>query len=79
VSVVGYDDSSLSRLAHVNLTTVSQDARRQAEHALAAAVGRLDHGRGAAGEVVLAPHLVVRGTTGPPPPGAVAEARAGTA
>ena len=79
VSVVGYDDSSLSRLAHVNLTTVSQDARRQAEHAVAAAVGRLDHGRSAAGEVVLAPHLVVRGTTGPPAPGAVAEARAGTA
>ncbi|HEV2823799.1 MAG TPA: LacI family DNA-binding transcriptional regulator, partial [Actinomycetota bacterium] len=42
VSVVGYDDSSLSRLAHVNLTTVSQDARRQAEHAVAAAVERLD-------------------------------------
>jgi DNA-binding LacI/PurR family transcriptional regulator len=79
VSVVGYDDSSLSRLAHVNLTTVSQDARRQAEHAVAAAVGRLDHGRSAAGEVVLAPHLVVRGTTGPPVPGAVAGARAGTA
>jgi DNA-binding LacI/PurR family transcriptional regulator len=79
VSVVGYDDSSLSRLAHVNLTTVSQDARRQAEHAVAAAVGRLDHGRSAAGEVVLAPHLVVRGTTGPPAPGAEAEARAGTA
>jgi len=79
VSVVGYDDSSLSRLAHVNLTTVSQDARRQAEHAVAAAVERLDHGRRAAGEVVLAPHLVVRGTTGPPAPGAVAEARAGTA
>src|SRR5215207_1327869 len=79
ISVVGYDDSSLSRLAHVNLTTVSQDARRQAEHAVAAAVERLDHGRRAAGEVVLAPHLVVRGTTGPPAPGAVAEARAGTA
>ena len=79
VSVVGYDDSSLSRLAHVNLTTVSQDARRQAEHALAAAVGRLDHGRSAAGEVVLAPHLVVRGTTGPPAPGAVAGSRAGRA
>jgi DNA-binding LacI/PurR family transcriptional regulator len=77
VSVVGYDDSSLSRLAHVNLTTVSQDARRQAEHAMAAAVGRLDHGRTAAGEVVLAPHLVVRGTTGPPP--AAATAGTGTA
>ena len=68
VSVVGYDDTSLSRLAHVNLTTVSQDARRQAEHAVAAAVERLDGGRRAGRrEIVLAPHLVVRGTTGPPP------------
>ena len=67
VSVVGYDDSSLSRLAHVNLTTVSQDARRQAEHAVAAAVERLEGGRTGHREVVLAPHLVVRGTTGPPP------------
>jgi hypothetical protein len=25
VSVVGYDDSRLARLAHVNLTTVAQD------------------------------------------------------
>jgi DNA-binding LacI/PurR family transcriptional regulator len=66
VSVVGYDDSTLSRLAHVNLTTVSQDARRQAEHAVAAAVERLDQGRTARREVVLAPHLVVRGTTGVP-------------
>ena len=67
ISVVGYDDSTLSRLAHVNLTTVSQDARRQAEHAVAAAVERLDGGRTARREVVLAPHLVVRGTTGAPP------------
>jgi DNA-binding LacI/PurR family transcriptional regulator len=67
VSVVGYDDSALSRLAHVNLTTVSQDARGQAEHAVSAAVERLDGGRATAREVVLAPHLVVRGTTGPPP------------
>jgi DNA-binding LacI/PurR family transcriptional regulator len=67
VSVVGYDDSALSRLAHVNLTTVSQEARRQAEHAVAAAVERLDGGRTARREVVLTPHLVVRGTTGAPP------------
>jgi DNA-binding LacI/PurR family transcriptional regulator len=67
VSVVGYDDSTLSRLAHVNLTTVSQDARRQAEHAVAAAVERLEGGRTTHREVVLAPHLVVRGTAGPPP------------
>ena len=64
----GYDDGSLSRLAHVNLTTVSQDARRQAEHAVAAAVERLEGGhRDGHREIVLAPHLVVRGTTGPPP------------
>jgi DNA-binding LacI/PurR family transcriptional regulator len=67
VSVTGYDDSSLARLAHVNLTTVSQDARGQAEHAVAAAVERLDGGRVRPREVVLAPRLVVRGTTGPPP------------
>jgi DNA-binding LacI/PurR family transcriptional regulator len=79
MSVVGYDDSSLSRLAHVNLTTVSQDARRQAEHALAAAVERLDQGRTTHREVVLAPHLVVRGTTGPPPPAPAGYAREGTA
>jgi DNA-binding LacI/PurR family transcriptional regulator len=65
LSVAGYDDSSLARLAHVNLTTVSQDARGQAEHAVAAAVERLDGGRGRPREVVLAPRLVVRGTTGP--------------
>ena len=78
ISVVGYDDSSLSRLAHVNLTTVSQDARRQAEHAVAAAVERLDGGRTTPREVVLTPRLVVRGTTGPPPD-AVAYPRDGTA
>ena len=78
VSVVGYDDSSLSRLAHVNLTTVSQDARGQAERALAAAVERLEDGRATDREVVLAPRLVVRGTTGPPPE-AVAYPRGGTA
>jgi DNA-binding LacI/PurR family transcriptional regulator len=79
LSVVGYDDTSLSRLAHVDLTTVSQDARGQAEHAVAAAVERLDGGRTTPSEVVLAPHLVVRGTTGPPSPEALAYPRDGTA
>jgi DNA-binding LacI/PurR family transcriptional regulator len=68
VSVVGYDDSMLSRLAHVDLTTVSQDARRQAGEAVALAVDRLETGRTQAREVLLTPHLVVRGTTAPPPP-----------
>jgi DNA-binding LacI/PurR family transcriptional regulator len=66
VSVAGYDDSALARLAHVDLTTVSQDARGQARQAVALAVERLENGRTAPREVVLTPHLVVRGTTGPP-------------
>jgi DNA-binding LacI/PurR family transcriptional regulator len=67
VSVVGYDDSMLARLAHVDLTTVSQDARRQAEQAIALAVERLEHDRTAPREIVLTPHLVVRSSTAPPP------------
>jgi DNA-binding LacI/PurR family transcriptional regulator len=67
VSVIGYDDSPESRLAHINLTTVSQDARTQAESAVSATVERLDGGRTQRRQVVLPPRLVVRGTTGPPP------------
>jgi DNA-binding LacI/PurR family transcriptional regulator len=67
VSVVGYDDSPLSRLAHIDLTTVSQNSRELTEHAVAAVVERLDGGRTEHREVVVAPELVARGTTGPPP------------
>ncbi|MCF1593486.1 LacI family DNA-binding transcriptional regulator [Streptomyces muensis] len=63
VSVAGYDDDTLSRLSCFNLTTVSQGAREQARHAVAAAVERLDQGRTEPREVVLPPHLVPRGTT----------------
>jgi DNA-binding LacI/PurR family transcriptional regulator len=66
VSVVGYDDSALARIAHIDLTTVSQDAARQARLAVEAAVERLDGGRTRRREVVLPPRLVVRGTTAPP-------------
>ncbi|WP_411152576.1 LacI family DNA-binding transcriptional regulator [Streptomyces sp. A30] len=66
VSVAGYDDDTLSRLSCFNLTTVSQSAREQARHAVAAAVERLDEGRTEPREVVLTPHLVVRGTTAEP-------------
>jgi LacI family transcriptional regulator len=56
----------LARLAHVDLTSVSQDAREQAGQAVALAVERLEGGRTSPREVVLTPHLVVRSTTGPP-------------
>lgn len=67
VSVVGYDDSPLSRLGTVDLTTVSQSPRAMAEAAVAAAVERLEGTRSETVDVVLPPHLVVRGTTAPPP------------
>ena len=67
ISIVGYDDSSLARLVHIDLTTVNQDAPAQARHAVAAAVQRLDEGRTRRREVVLHPRLVVRGSTGAVP------------
>jgi DNA-binding LacI/PurR family transcriptional regulator len=63
VSVVGFDDSRLSRLPYVNLTTVGQDAQHQATLAVERAIARLDAEEDPLGEVVLPPHLVVRGTT----------------
>ncbi|MEW2399497.1 LacI family DNA-binding transcriptional regulator [Streptomyces sp. NPDC046862] len=66
VSVVGYDDDTLSRLACFDLTTVSQEAEEQARQAVLAVVERLDQGRTTPREIVLAPSLVVRGTTAPP-------------
>ncbi|NGO70366.1 LacI family DNA-binding transcriptional regulator [Streptomyces boncukensis] len=68
ISVVGYDDSHVSHLLPVGLTTVRQDAVALAERAVRFAVDRLE-GEGAAPpprEAVLEPRLVVRGTTAPP-------------
>ena len=66
VSLVGYDDAELARLAHVDLTTVNQQVAEQAGRAVDLALERLDGGRTAATEVVLPPRLVVRSTTAAP-------------
>jgi DNA-binding LacI/PurR family transcriptional regulator len=66
VSLVGYDDSALAQIGHIDLTTVNQDAARQARLAVEAAVERLESGRTRGRAVVLPPRLVVRGTTAPP-------------
>lgn len=74
MSVVGFDDDRLARLSHVDLTTIAQDAATLTELAVARAVARLDgtadgpDGARAAREQVVAPHLIVRGTTAPPAP-----------
>ncbi|MEU9227349.1 LacI family DNA-binding transcriptional regulator [Streptomyces massasporeus] len=67
LSVVGYDDSHLSHLMPIGLTTVRQDAALMAEHAVRFAVERLEKGELEPREAVLDPQLVVRGTSGPVP------------
>ncbi|MER6015273.1 substrate-binding domain-containing protein [Streptomyces bluensis] len=71
ISVVGFDDSHLARLAHIDLTTVGQDIRRLADLAVGRAVARLEDevtsdGDTSGEETVIAPHLVTRSTTAPP-------------
>ncbi|EFL28170.1 LacI family transcriptional regulator [Streptomyces himastatinicus ATCC 53653] len=69
VSVVGYDDSHLSHVMPVGLTTVRQDAVRMARYAVRFAVERLGDGASEKPrEAVLDPKLVVRDTSAPPRP-----------
>jgi LacI family transcriptional regulator len=63
IAVAGYDDSMLAQLTHIDLTTVSQEPRQQAERAVRAVVERLDEGRRKRLDVLLDPRLVVRHTT----------------
>lgn len=63
ISVVGYDDSRLARLSHVDLTTVAQDSERMSALAVARAVDRLDGSPVDRRELVVSPRLVVRSTT----------------
>ena len=67
VSVAGFDDNPIARLAHLDLTTISQEPQEQARLAVQAAVDRLEGVRSETRETVLKPRLVVRGSTAPPP------------
>jgi DNA-binding LacI/PurR family transcriptional regulator len=67
ISVVGYDDSRLARLSHIDLTTVAQDAQQITTLAVARAVARLDGEAVGHRELVIRPTLVVRSTTAVPP------------
>jgi DNA-binding LacI/PurR family transcriptional regulator len=66
LSVVGYDDSPIARLAHIDLTTVSQNTPTLTQHAVTGLIERLDGGRSELREVVVRPNLVIRGTTARP-------------
>ncbi|MGI8878976.1 MAG: LacI family DNA-binding transcriptional regulator [Jatrophihabitans sp.] len=63
VSVVGYDDSQVARLPYLQLTTISQDVPALAGYAVQRALDRLAGTPIPGRQLVLPPHLVVRGTT----------------
>jgi LacI family transcriptional regulator len=65
ISVAGYDNAPIAQYAAINLTTVSQEARAQAQWAVRAAVERLEGVRRDPRESILKPRLIVRGSTGP--------------
>jgi DNA-binding LacI/PurR family transcriptional regulator len=67
VSVVGYDNSALAAVRHLSLTSVNQSRWEMGRLAMAAVHDRIEGTRRRAGHRVLAPDLVVRNTTGPPP------------
>jgi len=65
LSIVGYDDSAMARLAHVGLTTIGVKPRRLAELAVERVNARLDGKDGPYGELVVTPSLVTRRSTAP--------------
>jgi DNA-binding LacI/PurR family transcriptional regulator len=67
VSLVGFDNTFISALRHLSLTTVNQPKLAMGRLAVTTLLQRVSAGSGKAIRHTLQPELVVRGTTGPPP------------
>jgi DNA-binding LacI/PurR family transcriptional regulator len=67
ISLVGYDNTFVSALRHVSLTTVEQGRERLGELAVETLIDRVEGGRTEAVHHVVPPTLVPRHTTAPPP------------
>ena len=65
VSVVGYDDSAFMRYTDPPLTTVRQPIEAMGRAAVDRLVSQLEGRRDGPRELLFAPELVVRGSTGP--------------
>jgi DNA-binding LacI/PurR family transcriptional regulator len=77
ISVVGYDNTALAGLGHIDLTTIDQPRRQLGATAVGLLLDRLENGRRRARHVVLPPTVVVRGSTAPPANGARPRPRGG--
>ena len=67
ISLVGYDNTSLAAMRHLSLTTVHQPRHDIGQMAMDLLVERIRGVRSKPRRVVLAPTLVVRSSTAPPP------------
>ena len=66
ISIVGYDDIITSHSPRVALTTVAQPSVEMGRTAVNLLIERSEQGRAEPRHIVLAPRLVVRGTTAGP-------------
>jgi DNA-binding LacI/PurR family transcriptional regulator len=66
VSLIGYDNTSLAGLGHIDLTTIDQPRRKMGGMAVSLLLDRMRDGRGDSRHIVVSPHVVIRRTTAAP-------------
>lgn len=69
LSIAGYDNTHLAGLRYIDLTSVDNASRQVGQTAATALVEQIAAPRGSGGLELVAPSLVVRGTTGAAPAG----------
>ena len=78
MSLIGFDNTFISALRHLSLSTINQPTLAMGQLAVDALLQRLSDGSDEPVRHTLQPELVVRSTTGPPPVRASAVARSTT-